>query len=41
MNAPNPINREDRCPAMSYTEMLEGDTRRVLSGEVSVRAAAA
>ncbi|WP_296678894.1 aromatic ring-hydroxylating dioxygenase subunit alpha [Novosphingobium sp.] len=23
------IAREDRCPAMSYTEMLEGDTRRV------------
>lgn len=23
------VGREDRCPAMTYTEMLEGDTRRV------------
>ena len=29
MNDVQPIVREDRCPAMSYTEMLEADTRRV------------
>lgn len=29
MNQVNSILREDRCPGMSYTEMLEGDTRRV------------
>lgn len=29
MNDPKPIGREDRCPGMSYTEMLQADTRRV------------
>ncbi len=28
MNEIKTIAREDRCPGMSYTEMLEGDTRR-------------
>jgi phenylpropionate dioxygenase-like ring-hydroxylating dioxygenase large terminal subunit len=29
MNEVKQIGRTDRCPAMSYTEMLEADTRRV------------
>ncbi|MFN9578727.1 MAG: aromatic ring-hydroxylating oxygenase subunit alpha [Novosphingobium sp.] len=29
MNELTKIEREDRCPGMTYTEMLEGDTRRV------------
>ncbi len=29
MNKPDRITRPDRCPAMSYTEMLEADTRPV------------
>lgn len=29
MNQPKSISREDRCPGMTYTDMLEADTRRV------------
>ena len=29
MNEVKQITRADRCPAMTYTEMLDGDTRRV------------
>ncbi|MCS6986022.1 MAG: aromatic ring-hydroxylating dioxygenase subunit alpha [Sphingomonadaceae bacterium] len=29
MNKPEPVRRADRCPAMSYTEMLLADTRPV------------